>query len=132
MSFFCVEESNTYDEPENSKLSDYLYLSTSVNINGFRSNNEDVKYNFGGPYPIPSYLAFFQNHRREDVSTYLADYLVYETTGVSVDWRKTGIIATEKLTTNFFFLTEMHYGGSGCYTSSDRWAEANGTAIGLR
>ena len=32
----------------------------------------------------------------------------------------------------FFFLTEVHMGGCGCYTSSDRWTDADGTAIGFR
>ena len=113
-------------------MSEYLYLSTSNHINGFLSNNVEVRYNpYGSPYPTNSYFALFPNHRGQVPSTYL-DNLHYESHGVAVNWRNTGLLSTEKLPVNFFFLTEVHYGGNGCYTSSDRWDEANGTAIGLR
>ena len=69
---------------------------------------------------------------RLHVSTYHSQNLDFERVGVSIDWRNTGIISGENLPNNFFFLTEVHYGGSGCYTTSDRWVEAKGTAIGLR
>jgi hypothetical protein len=121
----------TYNIPKNSFMLDYLYLSTSIYINGFLSNNMEVKYNFGS-FPIRSYFAFFPNHREQTPSTYQNDNLVYETGGVAVDWRYTGMVLTERIPSNFFYLTEVHYGGAGCYTSSDRWKEASGTAIGLR
>ena len=106
---------------------DYLYLSTSSYSDGFLSNNVKVKYNPG----ILSYFAFFPNHREQKPSTHHNSNLVYETRGVAVDWRNTGMVLTERIPSNFFYLTEVHYGGGGCYTSSDRWVEANGTAIGL-
>ena len=91
----------------------------------------EVKYN-GPMFPIRSYFAFFPNHRGQNPNTQASSKLVYETRGVAVDWRNTGIVLTERIPSNFFYLTEVHYGGGGCYTSSDRWIEANGTAIGLR
>jgi hypothetical protein len=108
---------------------DYLYLSTSSYSDGFLSNNVKVKYNSGIPL---SYFAFFPNHREQKLSTYHNSNLVYETRGVAVDWRNTGMVLTERIPSNLFYLTEVHYGGGACYTSSDRWVEANGTAIGLR
>ena len=54
--------------------------------------------------------------------------------GVAVNWRKTGVpsFGHRQLPNNFLFLTELHFGGCGTYTSSDRWRNAFGTAIGLR
>ncbi|CAB4008412.1 Hypothetical predicted protein [Paramuricea clavata] len=120
----------TYSNPDNSFMLDYLYLRTSSFSGGFLSNNVKVKYKPGIPL---SYFAFFPNHREQKPSTYHNSNLVYETRGVAVDWRNTGImVLTERIPSNFFYLTEVHYGGGGCYTSSDRWLVANGTAIGLR
>lgn len=110
---------------------DYIYLSTSIDKDGFL-NNITVKYDYLGPYPTRSYFAFFPNHRRQNVDMYHTHKMVFEKQGVCVKWRKTGKMSNEKLPDQFFFLTEMHYGGGGCYSSSDRWTEANGTAIGLR
>ena len=118
--------------PVNTAMVDYLYLSTSIYTNGFLSNKKKVKYNFVGHYPVRSYFALFPNHHGEQPSSYHAHNLIFEKSGVAVDWRNTGILSKEKLPENFFFLTEVHYGGNGCYTSSDRWIKANGTAIGLR
>ena len=91
----------------------------------------EVKYTYGN-FPIRSFFAFFPNHREQKPSTYHDSNLVYEIRGVAVDWRNTGLVLTERIPSNFFYLTEVIYGGGGCYTSSDRWFEANGTAIGLR
>ncbi|CAB3997382.1 Hypothetical predicted protein [Paramuricea clavata] len=121
----------TYSSPQNSFMLDYLYLSTSIYANGFLSNYMEVKYN-PGSRTITRYFAFFPNHREQKPSTSHDHDLVYETRGVAVDWRNTGMVLTERIPSNFFYLTEMHYGAGGCYTSSDRWVEANGTAIGLR
>ena len=54
--------------------------------------------------------------------------------GVAVDWRRTGVpsYGHRQLPNNFLFLTEMHFGGCGTYTSSDRWKDAYGAAIDLR
>ena len=91
----------------------------------------EVKYNHH-IFPTSSLFAFFPNHREQKPSTHHNHGPVYETQGVAVDWRNTGMVLTERIPGNFFYLTEVHYSGNGCYTSSDRWIEANGTAIGLR
>jgi hypothetical protein len=90
----------------------------------------EVKYT-KSDFTANSYFAFFPNHGEEKPSTYHPNK-AYETRGVAVNWRNTGMVLTERIPSNFFYLTEVHYGGGGCYTSSDRWFEANGTAIGLR
>jgi hypothetical protein len=128
--FSLLEPGITYNNPKNSFMLDYLYLSTSIYANGFLSNNMEVKYNPGSP-TTTSYFAFFPNHREQKPRTNHPK-LVYETRGMAVDWRNTGMVLTERIPSNFFYLTEVHYGAGGCYTSSDRWVEANGTAIGLR
>ena len=58
----------------------------------------------------------------------------YEREGMAVEWRNTPVLPHTGLTmpTEVFFLTEVHMGGCGYYTSSDRWTDANGTAIGFR
>ena len=129
--FFIIEPDVQYDSPKNSFMLDYLYLSTSIYTNGFLSNNMEIKYNKVN-FPVRSYFAFFPNHREQKPSTNHDNDLWYETRGVAVDWRNTGMVLTKRIPSNFFYLTEVHYGGGGCYTSSNRWAEANGTAIGLR
>ena len=110
---------------------DYLYLSTSGYISGFLSNNVAVEYNYGHSYPIKNCFVFLPNHREQKPSTYFNGDLRFEAGGFAVDWRNTGIPSKDKIPGNFFFLTEVHY-YYGCYTSSDRWTEATGTAIGLR
>ncbi|CAB4005291.1 Hypothetical predicted protein [Paramuricea clavata] len=121
----------TYSIPANSFMLDYFYLSTSIYTSGFLSNNMEVKYYYRHSFPITAYFAFFPNNREEKTSTIYTHTQVYETGWVAVDWRNTGMVSTERIPSNFFYLTEVHY-TSGCYTSSDRWIEANGTAIGLR
>ena len=129
--FSLLGPGRTYYIPVNSFMLDNLYLSTSSYTNGFLSNNMEVKYNYDQFPIIMSNFAFFPNYREEQPSTYHGDNLAYETGGVAVNWRN-GMVLTERLPSNFFYLTEMHYDGCGCYTSSDRWIEANGTAMGLR
>ncbi len=129
--FSLLDLARTYNGPVNSAISDYLYLCTSIFTSGFLSNNRELKYNHH-QFPIRSYFAFYPNHRGQIPSEYHNQNLVYERQGVSVDWRNTGIISEEKIPSNFFFLTEMHYGRCGCYTSSNRLVEVNGTATGLR
>ncbi|XP_078371382.1 uncharacterized protein LOC144655036 [Oculina patagonica] len=57
--------------------------------------------------------------------------------GAAVNWRSKGIPITHPdrmMPNEFFFLTELHYGGCGCYSSSDRWRKYgyHATAIGVR
>ena len=53
---------------------------------------------------------------------------------VSISKRSSSPFCVAKMPRTFFFLTEVHFGGCGCYTSSDRWSkyDFNATAIGIR
>ena len=53
---------------------------------------------------------------------------------MAVEWRNTAVLPPTGLTmpTEFLFLTEVHMRGCGCYASSDRWTDANGTAVEFR
>ncbi|XP_020630388.1 uncharacterized protein LOC110067403 [Orbicella faveolata] len=79
-------------------------------------------------------FAFLPNHSELPPSDRIADNLIYERQGMAVNWRNTAVPPPSGRTmpNEFFFLTEVHIGGCGCYTSSDRWTDANGTAIGFR
>lgn len=33
---------------------------------------------------------------------------------------------------NYFYFTEIHQGGCGCYEQSDRWSNYQGVAFGIR
>ena len=132
---------NRYTKPLNSYMQDYLLLgilpSNVANRKGrnqgFVSNGVPVQFNNCDGNPN-SYFAFFPNHREQAISTYHSGNLIYERQGVAVNWRNTGkpSYGHRQLPNEFLFLTELHFGGCGCYTSSDRWVNAFGTAIGVR
>lgn len=124
----------------------YLFLGTPSNTTnikhttqGFISNNQHITYRNCDGNPN-AYFAFFPNPRERPVSNYHGKNLVYEKVGVAVNWRHSAKRppSTRRIPETFFMFTEMHYGGCGCYTSSDRWMnpvamyKALGTAIGLR
>ena len=129
-----------YTRPLNSYMNDYIFLgilpaskARNKDVQGFCSNGKQVSFSNCDKNPN-SYFAFFPNHREQVISSYHNNNLVYERSGVAVDWRKTGIpsYGHRRLPLDFFFMTELHFGGCGCYTSSDRWTDAFGAAIGLR
>ena len=129
-----------YARPQNYNLGDYLYLGILSNTvanrrdeQGFRANNDEIKFNNCDGNPN-SYFAFFPNHREQAISNYHGGNLVYERQGVAWDWRQKGVpsYGHRLMPNEFFFLTELPFGGCGCYTSSDRWTDAHGTAIGVR
>ena len=99
----------------------------------FRSNGQSVTFKNCDRNPN-AYFALFPNHKEGNINTYHNRNLHYERYGVAVNWRRTGVpsYGHRQLPNNFLFLTEMHFGGCGTYTSSDRWSDAFGTAIGLR
>ena len=132
-----------YTEPLNVFLGDYILLgitpaahATHFNEQGLKSNNQDVKFRNSDGTPN-AYFAFFPNSQELEPSLYLANS-VYERQGVSVDWRKTAVrpFSGRRIPLEYFMFTEMHFGGAGTYSSSDRWLNATnpalGTAIGLR
>ena len=134
-----MHDYNGYTRPRNQHLGDYLYLgilpataARQKNQQGFQSNNRQIKFGNCDANPN-SYFVFFPNHREQAIIGY-GRSSVYERRGVAWDWRQTGVpsFGHRQMPNDFFFLTEMHFGGCGCYTSSDRWTDAYGTAIGLR
>ena len=100
---------------------------------GFQSHGKTLRYtNCGGSKD--NLFAFLPDHSELPPSDYHADNLRYEREGMAVNWRNSSVQPPSGRTmpNGFFFLTEVHMGGCGCYTSSDRWTDALGTAIGFR
>ena len=132
-----------YTEHLNVFLGDYILLeitsaanARNYNEQGLKSNNQDVKFRNSDGTPN-AYFAFFPNNQEVKPSCYLENSL-YERQGLSVDWRKTAVrpVSGRRIPLEYFMFTEMHFGGAGTYSSSDRWLNATnpalGTAIGLR
>jgi len=84
----------------------------------------------------PGYFALLPNHNLQTPRSYHSNNLVYESSGVAVDWRSKAISITHPdrtLPNKFFFLTELHSGDYGCCTISSRWKDGfHATAIGIR
>ena len=133
-----------YTKPLNEFLGDYILLgitpaanAANGNEQGLKSNNQDVIFrNCCGSRN--AYFAFFPNNREVEPSRFHKGNSVYERQGLSVDWRRTAVrpFSGRCIPLEYFMFTEMHFGGGGTYTSSDRWLNAKvpalGTAIGLR
>ncbi|XP_065643952.1 uncharacterized protein LOC100201344 isoform X4 [Hydra vulgaris] len=135
---------NQFTAPVNNGMKPYIHLGTLRavdskvgNIEGFYSNNKYIYFRNCDGNPNNHFI-FFPNLNNKAPSSYHAQNLVYEQQGVAVDWRKTALLPVGNINIpqNFFMLTEMHYGGCGTYTSSDRWPKssspAKGVAIGVR
>lgn len=130
-----------YTPPVNRFMHDYILLgiipkhvAAQRSIQGFTSNGHTVQFKNCDSNPN-SLFAFLPNHRHQTPSSYLASNPVYERQGVAVVWRKTAFPIhhpVRVMPNEFFFLTELHFGGCGTYTSSDRWKDYRATAIGLR
>ena len=130
--------------PVNKRIGPYLLLGmvnkqTAIPARtvGFVSNHKSVLYK-NCDRAGRNFFAFFGPHNSGSVSSYHKNNLVYEKAGVAVAWRKTAAVVSsvKRMPSNYFLFTEMHFGGCGCYTSSDRWSKAVspalGTAVGLR
>jgi len=136
-----VNSYSGYTRPVNFFMKDYIFLgiiprhvAAKRSIQGFISNGRSVHFKNCDGNPN-SLFAFLPNHHHQTPSSYLASNPVYERRGVAVDWRKTAspIHHPARVMPNqFYFLTELHFGGCGTYTSSDRWKDFRATAIGLR
>lgn len=129
-----------FHSPLNTRTGPYLYLvflpnavTSSTKKPGFLSNGKSILYTNCGQGQA-NFFAFFPNHDEKPPHPYHKNNLVYERVGVAVDWRKSGqrTHSFRQMPNDFFYLTEMHFSGCGCYTSSDRWTDALGTAIGLK
>ena len=131
-----------YTQPLNAFMKDYILLGiipkSAANNNGrqgFKSNNKLIQFKNCDKNPN-SFFAFLPNNGLQTPNTHHNNNPIYEVSGVAVEWRKSSVALTnpDKMMPNkFFFLTELHHGGCGCYTSSDRWKDGfHATAIGLR
>lgn len=129
-----------YTAPKNEFMRNYIFLgiipalaAKSKGSQGFRSNENVIQFDNCDETPN-SLFAFMPNFNFEAPSSYLLDSN-YEDEGLAVKWRSKGISITycNRMPNKFYFLTELHFGGCGCYTSSNRWKDGfNATAIGVR
>ena len=133
-----------YTKPQNEFLGDYILLGITPAANarnnnqqGLKSNNQDISFRNCDKNPN-AYFAFFPNDGEVEPSRYHQQNSIYERQGVSVDWRRTAVrpFSGRRIPLEYFMFTEMHFGGCGTYSSSDKWLTATvpalGTAIGLR
>ena len=136
-----VNSYSGYTKPQNYFMNDYIFLgiipaaeARNNKMQGFQSNGHEIQFRNCDKNPN-SLFAFMPNHKLQTPSGYHPS-LVYEGTGVAVDWRSKAIPITNPdrmMPNQFFFLTELHFGGCGCYTSSNRWTKFgfHATAIGI-
>ena len=133
-----------YTKPQNAFMKEFIFLgiipaseaARRGSVQGFRSNGHPVQFTNCDANPN-SYFAFMPNHKLQNPSSYHSSNLIYEKIRVGVDWRSKAIPITHPdrtMPNEFFFLTELHFGGCGTYTSSDRWSKFgfHATAIGIR
>ena len=138
-----VNSYSGYTVPQNAFMKDYIFLgiipasaARSKSVQGFKSNGHTIQFTNCDANPN-SLFAFMPNHHLQTPSSYLAGHQGFERSGVAVDWRSKAkhITSPDRMMPNeFFFLTELHFGGCGTYTSSDRWSKFgfHATAIGIR
>ncbi len=94
---------------------------------GFQSNGIPFAfYNCDGN--TNSYFALYSDLNTENYSGYMAN------NDIRIEWVNS---ATEDPTgshmpTSYFFFTEMHQGGCGCYFQSNQFQDYYGFAIGLK
>ena len=137
-----VNNYSGYTKPKNVFMQKYVFLGilpkSIANKNttqGFRSNGIMLEFWNCDANPN-SFFALFPNHHHQLPSNY-AENSGFENEGIAVNWRshaKAVSSGSLKMPNKFFFLTELHFGGCGCYTSSNRWKKFgyNATAIGIR
>ena len=136
-----VNSFHGYTRPLNAFMKEYIllgiipaYAARRRSIQGFKSNGHKIQFRNCDANPN-SYFAFMPNHNRQTPSNYGASWHIFETSRVAVDWRSKAIsIPVRTMPNEFFFLTELHFGGCGTYTSSNRWRKFgfHFTAIGIR
>ena len=137
-----VNNYSGYTKPKNVFMQKYVFLGilpkSIANKNttqGFKSNGIMLEFWNCDANPN-SFFALFPNHHHQLPYGH-GKTSVYENSGIAVNWRSHAKAVTSgslKMPNKFFFLTELHFGGCGCYTSSDRWKKFgyNATAIGIR
>ncbi|XP_044179938.1 uncharacterized protein LOC114954375 isoform X3 [Acropora millepora] len=138
-----VNDFSDYTIPKNNFMKDYFFLGIipkhlaakpQNRLQGFVSNHRTIQFSNCDRNPN-SLFAFLPNHNQQTPLGYHSSNLVYERSGVAFDWRKTAKPIhnpPRTMPNEFFFLTELHFGGCGTYSSSDRWRSFQATAIGIR
>ncbi|XP_015749337.1 PREDICTED: uncharacterized protein LOC107329114 isoform X2 [Acropora digitifera] len=135
-----VNAFSDYTVPQNHFMKDYILLGiipkhlVGNGLQGFVSNQRTIQFSYCGRNPN-SLFAFLPNHNQQTPSGYHGNNLVFERSGVAFDWRQAAKPIDNPPRTmpnEFFFMTELHFGGCGTYTSSDRWRSFQATAIGIR
>ena len=138
-----VNSFSGYTEPMNAFMKEYIFLGIipklrahNNGIQGFKSNGHTIEFANCDKNPN-SLFSFMPNHDLQTPSDTHLSNLRFESSGVAVDWRSKAIPITNPdrmMPNEFFFLTELNFGGCGCYTSSDRWTKYgfHATAIGVR
>ena len=120
-----VNSFHGYTRPLNAFMKEYIllgiipaYAARRRSIQGFKSNGHIIQFKNCDANPN-SYFGFMPNHNRQISSNYGASWHIYETSRVAVDWRSKAIsIPRRTMRNEFFFLTELHFGGCGTNTSS--------------
>ncbi|ESO97301.1 hypothetical protein LOTGIDRAFT_159323 [Lottia gigantea] len=124
-----------FKEPVNTVLGEYLYLGflnkSSIHkgsINGYATDSKDQNFS-NCNNDSNSYFNFYPNLENENPS-------ITTNSSIKVDmfaWTKTGVRIAEnqKLSSDYFYVTEIHFGGCGGLTTSSIWRSVNGTALGL-
>ncbi len=136
-----VNSFSGYTEPRSQFMKNYIFLgiipasaARSRSYQGFRSNEDVIQFYNCDANPN-SLFAFMPNYNLQTPSNHALNSR-YEDLGVAVNWRSKGIPIPNPdlmMPNKFFFLTEVHFGGCGCYSSSNRWKDGfNATAIGIR
>ena len=132
-----------YTKPQNEFMKKYIFFgiipasaARNKNYQGFKSNGYTIQFKNCDSNPN-SLFAFFPNRNLETPYSNGSSSQHYENKGVAVDWRSKAIPITNPdrmMPNKYFFLTELHFGGCGCYTSSDRWKKYgyHTTAFGIR
>ena len=125
-----------YTKPRNAFMKDYLLLGIIPALavrngsEGFISNGKIISFTNCDGTPN-SYFAFLPNYNQEPPSNYS------HLGGVADIWCSKATVITDpnhRMPEEFFFFTEVHFGGCGTYSSSDQWTKYgfNATAIGIR
>jgi len=129
-----------YTAPKNEFMKNYIFFgiipasAAKSKVNqGFKSNGNVIQLNNCDASPN-SLFAFMPNFNFQAPSDHASNSL-FEDQGIAVNWRSKGVSITSRdcMPNKFYFLTELHFGGCGCYTSSNRWKDGfNATGIGIR
>ncbi|XP_048253233.1 uncharacterized protein LOC125381082 [Haliotis rufescens] len=123
-----------YPKPINTVLGEYIYLCFQPNvfpksINGFRANGQDFKFS-NSDMSRNSYFAFYPNiaKRQSSSSMNFTDGLI-DVMGWIKSSRK--VRDSVLLSKDYFYVTEIHFGGNGGLTTSTLWSSVTGTSLGL-